>query len=153
MAEGSPAQSQRFVVGWGDLDGNNHMGNTAILDRAADTRFLYFAFHGFPGQRFAAERVGPVIVRDELVYRKELRLLDQFTVDLKVVGLSKDGVRFTLENTFRDVNGEVTAIVNSEGVWFDLDRRKPRSPPPELDAVQREMPRAERFREIPARSR
>ena len=94
-----------------------------------------------------------MIVRDELVYRKELRLLDQFTVDLKVVGLSKDGVRFTLENTFRDVNGEVTAIVNSEGVWFDLDRRKPRSPPPELDAVQREMPRAERFREIPARSR
>ena len=57
IAEGSPAQSQRFVVGWGDLDGNNHMGNTAILDRAADTRFLYFAFHGFPGQRFAAEKM------------------------------------------------------------------------------------------------
>jgi acyl-CoA thioester hydrolase len=152
MAEGSPEFRQRFVVGWGDLDGNNHMDNTAILDRAADTRFLYFAHHGFPGHRFADERVGPVIVRDELVYRKELRLLDEFTVDLKVVGLSRDGVRFGLQNTFRNAHDEVTAIVTSEGVWFDVDQRKPRSPPAELDAVQRGMPRAEQFREIPSRA-
>jgi acyl-CoA thioester hydrolase len=153
MAEGSSDRPQRFAVGWGDLDGNNHMGNTAILDRAADTRFQYFALNGFPGERFAAERIGPVILRDELVYRKELRLLDQFTVDHKVVGLSSDGVRFAIENTFRDVHDEVTAIVTSEGLWFDLDERKPRSPPPELDAVQRRMPRAEQFRELPSRNR
>jgi acyl-CoA thioester hydrolase len=153
MTEGSPERPERFVVGWGDLDGNNHMGNTAILDRAADTRFRYFALHGFPGHRFAEERIGPVIARDELVYRKELRLLDEFTVDLKTVGLSSDGVRFALQNTFRNDRLEVTAVVTSEGVWFDLDQRKPRSPPPELDAVQRGMPRADQFREIPARSR
>jgi acyl-CoA thioester hydrolase len=86
MAERNPERPPRFVVGWGDLDGNNHMGNTAILDLAGDTRFLYFAHHGFPGHRFAEERIGPVIVRDELVYRKELRLLDEFTVDLKIIG-------------------------------------------------------------------
>jgi acyl-CoA thioester hydrolase len=153
MADGSADRPERFVVGWGDLDGNNHMANTAILDRAADTRFRYFSLHGFPGQRFATERIGPVIVRDELVYRKELRLLDEFTVDVKVVGLSGDGVRFALENTFRDIHGEVSAIVNSEGVWFDLDERRPRAPPPELDAVQRGMPRAKQFREIPSRKR
>jgi len=142
---------QRFRVSWGHVDGNAHMANTAFLDRAADTRLLFFAEHGFPAARFLAERIGPVIGREELVYRKELRLLDEFTVNLEMVGLSPDGVRFALSNTFLNGTGELAAVVTSEGVWFDLERRRPRPPPPELDAVQREMPRGEHFKEIPAR--
>lgn len=145
-------EPSRFVVGWGDLDGNNHFANVAILHRAADARLLFFAARGFPGSRFAEEKVGPVMLRDELVYRKELRLLEEFTVDLRLVGLSPDGVRFALENTFRNTSGEVTAIVTSEGVWLDLEKRKPRPPPPDLDAVQRQMPRGDLFKEIPART-
>ena len=140
-----------FRVGWGDVDGNAHMGNRAFLDRSADTRILFFGEHGFHASRFVAERIGPVIVRDELVYRKELRLLDDFTVDLEALGLSSDGSRFELRNTFRTSSGEVAAVVTSEGVWFDLDKRKPRAPPSELDAVQRLVPRADGFREFPSR--
>jgi acyl-CoA thioester hydrolase len=142
----------RFVVGWGDLDGNNHLANTAILDRAADARLMLFAERGFPGTRFSAEGVGPVIVRDELVYRKELRLLEEFDVDVAVVGLSADGVRWSLRNTLRNASGEVTCIVTSEGVWFDLVARKPRAPPPALDAIQRSLPKGPDFRELPNRS-
>jgi len=142
---------QRFRVSWGHVDGNAHMANTAFLDRAADTRFLFFAEHGFPAPRFLSERIGPVIGREELVYRKELRLLDEFTVNLEMVGLSTDGSRFEIRNTFLNGTGEVAAIVTSEGVWFDLDKRRPRPPPSELDAVQREMPRSEHFKEIPSR--
>ncbi len=141
---------QRFRVSWGHVDGNAHMANTAFLDRAADTRFLFFAEHGFPAARFIADRVGPVIGRDELVYRKELRLLDEFSVDLEMVGLSPDGIRFELSNTFLNGTGEVAAVVTSEGVWFDLDKRRPRPPLPELDGVQRGMPRSVRFKEIPS---
>jgi acyl-CoA thioester hydrolase len=143
---------QRHRVGWGDIDGNAHMANTAFLDRSADTRFLFFAEHGFPGTRFIAERIGPVIVRDELVYHKELRLLEEFTVDLELLGLSTDGTRFILGNTFHKEAGEIAASVTSEGLWFDLDKRRPRPPPTDLDAVQRKMPHGERFKEVPSRS-
>jgi len=142
---------QLFRVGWGDLDSNHHMANTAFLDHAADTRILFFAQHGFPVSRFAAERIGPVIVREELVYRKELRLMDEFSVDVELFGLSSDGTRISLGNTFRTPEGEVAALVRSEGLWFDLDKRRPRVPPPELDAVQRMMPRGEGYKEIPSR--
>ena len=142
---------QRFRVGWGDVDGNAHMGNRAFLDRAADTRVMFFAAHGFPAARFATERVGPVITRDELVYRKELLLMDEFTVDLEYLGLSSDGLRFEVSNTFRNTANEVAAIVKSEGVWFDLDRRRPRAPPADLDAVQRQVPRSPHFKELPQR--
>ena len=144
---------QTFRVGWGDLDANHHMANRAFLDRAADTRVLFFARNGFPVARFAAERIGPVILRDELVYRKELRLLDEFTVDLELFGLSLDGTRFDLGNTFRTMDDVVAAVVRSEGLWFDIEHRRPRSPPAELDAVERRMPRGEGFKELPARNR
>ncbi len=151
MADPGQGFLERFRVGWGDLDGNNHLANRAVLDRAADARLAYFALHGFPGSRFASERLGPVIGHDELVYRKELRLLEEFTVDLWLIGLSSDGIRFALQNIFRNGSDEVTAIVTSEGVWFDLDARRPRPPPPDLDALMRTMPRGSAFRELPNR--
>jgi len=152
--EGSRAPyTQRYRVGWGDVDGNRHMANTAFLDRAADTRVLFFADHGYPAARFASDHIGPVIVRDTLVYRKELRMLDEFTVDLESLGVSSDGTRFEICNTFRNQAGEVAAVVTSEGVWLDLDARRPRAPPPDLDRVQREAPRHPEFKEIPARTR
>lgn len=151
MTEASDRFVRHFRVGWGDVDGNGHMANTAFLDRAADTRFEFFAACGFPVGRFIEERVGPVIVRDELVYRKELRLLEEFTVDLEALGLSSDGARFELGNTFHNLAGELVASVNSGGTWFDLDRRRPRAPSADLDAVQRKMHRSDRFKELPPR--
>jgi acyl-CoA thioester hydrolase len=144
---------QKFRVGWGDVDGNSHMANTAFLDRAADTRFLYYVLHGFPAARFREERVGPVIVRDELVYRKELLLMEEFTVDLEVTGLSTDGGRFQVRNTFHNGAGEPVATVTSDGLWLDLEKRRPVLPPADLDAVMRGMPHATIFHEIPPKSR
>jgi acyl-CoA thioester hydrolase len=139
---------QNYRVGWGEIDGNGHMANTAYLDRAADTRFRFFAEHGFPAERFGAERIGPVIVRDEVTYRKELRLMEAFSVDLRLTGLSSDRGRFELTNTFHNSSGDLVAVVTSEGVWFDLSTRRPRPPPQDLASVQQEIPRGEEVREI-----
>lgn len=142
----------RFRVGWGDVDANGHMANTAFLNHAADARVVYFTERGFPATRFATERVGPVMARDELVYRRELRLSEEFTVDLVLAGLSADGIRFRVTNTFRDVAGEFAAKVVSEGVWFDLDARRPRLPPPELGELMRGVERDAEFVELPSRT-
>jgi acyl-CoA thioester hydrolase len=139
---------QRFRVGWSDVDGNAHMGNTSFLAHASDTRMLFFAQHGFTVARFGAEKFCPVVVRDELVYRKELRLMDEFKVDFELAGLSVDGVRFRVRNTFRNTANEVAAAVTSEGVWLDLERRRPRVPPPDLDGLMRALRRADDFAEI-----
>jgi len=149
MATGSHHFEQRFRVGWSDLDGNAHMGNAAYLGYASDTRMHYFTEHGFTMARFASEKFGPVVVRDELTYRKELRLMDEFVVDLELVGISGDGIRFRVRNTFRNASEDVAASVTSEGVWFDLEHRRPRTPPPDLDKLMRVLWRAKDFTEIP----
>ncbi len=149
MATKSNYFEQRYHVGWSDLDGNAHMGNASYLGYASDTRIHYFAQHGFTLARFASERFGPVVVRDELVYRKELRLMDEFVVDFELVGLSEDGMRFKVRNNFRNVSGDVVASVTAEGVWFGLEHRRPLVPPSDLDALMRALRRAEDFADLP----
>jgi acyl-CoA thioester hydrolase len=139
----------RFRVGWSDLDGNAHMGNTSYLSYASNTRVHYFTQHGFTPARFASEKFGPVVVRDELTYRRELRLMDEFAVDFELVGLSDNGIRFRVRNTFRTASEDVAASVTSEGVWFDLEHRRARIPPPDLDTLMRTLWRAKDFTDIP----
>src|SRR5688572_4122194 len=109
---------------WGDMDFNGHMRNTAFLDAAADVRMMFFAENGFPMSEFENRRIGPVILRDELDYFRELRLLQPVRVTLETSGLSADGTRFRLVNQFFREDGVRAVRVTSTGGWLDLERRK-----------------------------
>ncbi len=63
---------RRVIAGWGDMDFNSHMRNTAYLDKSADVRMMYFSENGFSMQEFMRLRLGPVIMRDELDYYREV---------------------------------------------------------------------------------
>jgi len=128
------------------------MANSSYLDHASNTRMLFFNQNGFTMSRFASEKFGPVIVRDELVYRKELRLMEDFRVDFEAAGLSRDGVRFRIRNTFRNSANDVSAVLTSDGVWFDLERRKPRTPPQDLHNLMQALQRTNDFAEIPLKN-
>ena len=141
--------SKALYVGWGDLDANGHMRNTAYLDKAADVRMYYFAEHGFPSREFARLAIGPVVRRDEIEYFRELRLLDPVVVSLAVEALSADGARFVLRNEFaRD--GQLIARVTSSGGWLDLKARKLIAPPEGLRVLLEKAPRSDDFRALPS---
>jgi acyl-CoA thioester hydrolase len=136
---------------WPDMDFNAHMRNAAYLGTAEDCRMQYFSQHGFPMGAFERLRIGPVVQRDELEYHRELRLLDEAEVTLTVAGLSEDGSRFRLRNTFtRSRDGKRAAVVTSTGGWLDLDARRLRQPPPELADLLRSLPRDEDFEDLAA---
>ena len=92
--------AKTFHVRWGDMDFNAHMKNTAYLDLAADVRMMFFQAHGFTMREFERLRFGPVIMRDELEYFRELRLLEPVKVTLALAGLNADASRFRLINEF-----------------------------------------------------
>ena len=136
---------RRFQAGWGLMDFNGHMRNTAYLDLGADVRMMFFAAHGFPMSEFARLRIGPVVRRDELEYFREFRLLDEVRVDLEAAALSADGARFAIRNTFTRTDGVRAARVTSHGGWLDLAQRKLVAPPEALRAALAAMPRAADF--------
>ncbi len=137
-----------FQVAWAQLDSNGHMANTAYLDVVVDVRFLYFAQCGFPPAEFAKRRIGPVVRRDEVDYRRELRLLDPFRVDLRIAGLSEDASHFVIVNEVRRGDGELAARVTTEGGWFDLEARRLVAPPEGLAGALRALDRIEGFRPL-----
>ena len=141
-----------LVAGWGDMDFNAHMRNTAYLDKSADVRMMYFAAHGFPMSEFARLQLGPVVMRDQIDYFRECRLLDEITVTFALAGLSDDASRMMLRNEFfRD--GVLCARVTSTAGWFDLANRKLVCPPPELLQILREGDRSEDFKVLPNSAR
>jgi acyl-CoA thioester hydrolase len=137
-----------FVAGWGDMDFNSHMANTAYLDRAADVRMLYFAENGFPMAEFYRLKIGPVILRDELDYYREVGLLDEFRVTLEMAELSADGSRFVIQNTLLRPDGKLIARIRSKGGWLGLEARKLVAPPEALLRALQNCSRTEDFQEV-----
>lgn len=139
-----------LTAGWGDMDFNSHMRNTAYLDKSADVRMMYFSENGFPMAEFHRLRMGPVILRDELDYFREIGLLDQIRVTLELAELSADGSRFLVQNTFYRLDGKLSARVRSNIGWLDLNARKLIAPPEKLLIAMLRAPRSEDFQEVPS---
>ena len=140
--------SKRLLAGWSDMDFNAHMKNTAFLDKAADVRLMFFAENGFPTAEFTRLRIGPVVVRDEIDYRKEVELLQEIDVTLALAGMSPDAARWLLRTEVRRTDGKVCARATSAGAWLDLDARKLVAPPAALRAALETLDRTAEFEEL-----
>lgn len=136
----------KLFAGWGDMDFNSHMRNTAYLDKSGDVRMMYFAENGFPMAEFVRLKFGPVIMKDELEYFKEVGLLESLRVTLELAGLSEDGSRFLIRNEFYRDDGKLAARVTSAGGWLDQTARKLVVPPEALRVVLRSTPKTTDFK-------
>ena len=125
--------SIRLYARWPDMDFNQHMRNAAFLGASEDCRMQYLAGRGFTMQEFRVRKIGPVVLEDRLVYKKELKLLEEFHVNLELAAITRDGRRMKVRNTFtRDSDNAVCALVESVILWLDLVARAPVIPPDDL---------------------
>jgi len=139
---------KRLVAGWGDMDFNSHMRNTAFLDKSADVRMMFFSENSFSMEEFIRRKIGPVIRKDELEYFKEIRLLEELRVTLAIAGLAEDGSRFLMRNEFWRADETLAARVTSAGGWLDLAVRKLVAPPQGLLAALRSLPHTQDFQRL-----
>jgi acyl-CoA thioester hydrolase len=139
-----------LYAGWADMDFNAHMANTAYLGKAADVRMMFFADHGFPMEEFLRLRLGPVVMKDEVEYRREVRLLQEVTVTLAIAGHSDDGSRFVLRNEFHHLDGTLCARVTSGGGWLNHVERRLVAPPPALLAAMGSLEKTSDFAVLPS---
>jgi len=130
------------------MDFNSHMRNTAFLDKSADVRMMFFSENGFPIDEFIRRKIGPVVMKDEIEYFKEIRLLEELRVTLTIAGLAEDGSRFLLRNEFLRSNETLAARVTSAGGWLDLAIRKLVAPPEALLTALRSLPRTDDFQTL-----
>lgn len=140
--------TERFTVRWSDVDANRHARNTLYSDLATHTRFRLLEACGFPESAFEAQRFGPVMFREEIRYRRELRLGEGAVVDVRFAGLSEDGSRWRVHQEVRRADGEQAASLSIDGAWIDLDTRTLVSPPAQLLDILRGLPRTNDFSKL-----
>ena len=139
-----------LYAGWADMDFNSHMKNTAYLDKAADVRQMFLIEHGFPVAEFSRLRIGPVVMKDEVEYFKEVRLQQEITVTYALAGHALDGSRFLLRHEIFRPDGELSARVTSAGGWLNLDERKLVVPPPSLLSAMNLLEKTSDFIVLPS---
>ena len=142
-----------FQVTWRDLDANNHMRNAAYLDFASQTRILFNHSCGFTATAYAEHGIGPVTVADEIEYRREMYLLQSFSVTYELSGMSESGTRFYIVNNFCAEDGTRCATVRTRGLWLDLKDRMPTPPPSALQAAMLKLTRTDDYRPLDERGR
>jgi acyl-CoA thioester hydrolase len=111
---------------------------------------MFFAENGFPSAEFSRLRLGPVVMKDEVEYRREVGLLQEITVTLALAGHSEDGSRFVLRNEILHLDGTLCARVTSAGGWLDLTARKLVAPPETLRSAMKSLPQTSDFAVLPS---
>jgi acyl-CoA thioester hydrolase len=132
-------------VRWSDLDPNVHIRHSVYYDWGAFCRIQYLGTHGLTTEIMQQLQVGPILFREECVFKKEIRLGDKITIDLAVLRGKKDFSRWTIQHTIRKNENTVAAIIVVDGAWLDTSKRKLATPPPEVAAVFSQMPLDEKF--------
>lgn len=129
---------------WSDMDPNMHIRHSVYYDFGAQIRTEFLYENGLTPQMMMKHRIGPVLFREEAVFRKELRFGDNLVMNLMIVRLKRDGSRFSIRHEITK-EGELCATLNIDGAWIDQVGRKLTAPPDIVFKAFDDMPRAGDF--------
>lgn len=135
-------------VRWSDLDPNFHLRHSIYYDWGAFCRVEYLYAIGLTAEKMKQLHIGPILFREECVFRKEIHLGDKVSIDLKVSKAKKDFSRWTVEHHIYKNEKILSAILTVDIAWMDTAKRKLAVLPAEEQRAFDEMPKAENFQWI-----
>jgi len=135
-------------IRWSDIDQNRHLRHSAYYDYGAMVRMKYLNQHGLTTEKMEELQVGPILFREEAKFRRELKLEDKLTVDVEMVSARNDFSRWSLRHNFLKDDQTAAAIINMDGAWLDLVKRKLADPPEFVKDIFRSFPRSAEFQFI-----
>ena len=93
----------------------------------------------------AKYKIGPILFREECVFKREIRLGDKVTIDVQIIKARSDQSRWSFQHVIRKNGDEVAAIITVDGAWMDVVTRKLTAPPELVQQLFEKMPRSEHF--------
>jgi acyl-CoA thioester hydrolase len=137
-----------FTSRWADFDPNNHMRHSAYTDYAAEARVRMFNEYGLNLIEFNKLNIGPILFREETIFRREIRLSEDISVQVFLKGISENGERFKFSHKIYKTDGSLAAEVEIYGAWLDLKTRKLTKPPKIVLEALKDIERTEDFENI-----
>lgn len=135
-----------YDVRWADIDANRHMRHSAFYDYAAQVRVDLLKEIGMSIDVLAGHHIGPVLFREEAIFKREIAMYDKINVYVKLKRSREDGSRWTFQHEIVKGDGVLAAVVTVDGAWLDLKKRKLTGLPDELLKKTTSIPRTEDFK-------
>ena len=130
---------------WSDLDPNFHIRHSVYYDWGAFVRIEFLNEYGLNYQVMQELNFGPILFREECVFRKEIRPGDEIKMNLQLVRSKKDFSRWSIQHQIMRADDTLCAVLTVEGAWMDVVNRKLSSPPEKVSEVFGKMPKGEVF--------
>ena len=132
-------------IRWSDLDANFHLRHSVYYDWAAMCRLDFLQEKGLTPELMQRLQFGPIIFREEAVFRKEIKYGDTISINLNLVKGRRDYSRWTIAHEIKKEDGTLCATVTVDGAWLNVAERKLFMPPQEVKNVFEQMPLKEGF--------
>jgi len=115
-------------VRWSDIDANRHLRHSVYYDYGASARMHLLSELGLTTQKLETMMIGPILFREEAVFRREILFEDKISLHVELHKASEDYSRWSLRHRFLKEDGTVAATLEVDGAWIDMTRRKLATP-------------------------
>lgn len=120
---------KNIEVRWSDLDPNFHVLHSKYYDFGAYCRMAFLVENGLSPAIMVEHKIGPILFREECVFKREIFFGDKVTVNVKVDKVTADCGRWTMIHEIYKNDETLAAIITADGAWLNTSIRKLTVPP------------------------
>lgn len=136
---------QKVEIRWSDLDPNFHVLHSKYYDFGAFCRMAFFVESGLTPDVMQQHHIGPVLFREECIFKREIAFGDDIEINLRLVKRTADYGRWSMDHEIWKNKNVLAAVMNIDAAWLDTIKRKLTVPAPELTALFDTAPKAQHF--------
>jgi acyl-CoA thioester hydrolase len=137
--------SKRVEVRWSDLDPNYHLRHSVYYDWGAYLRLAFLNEHGLTPSIMNQSHFGPILFREECVFKKEILFGDIIEINLQLIKSRKDFSRLSIIHQIWKNTDILSAVITVDIAWIDTKIRKLAAPPTLIQQVFEVIPKTPNF--------
>jgi len=137
--------TKKIEARWSDIDPNFHLRHSVYYDFGAFVRIAFMTENGLTPFIMQQNKIGPILFREECVFKKEVHFNDAIEVNVQLVKARPDMSRWTMIHEVWKNGDTLSAIITIDGAWIDTELRKLAIPPDSFKQVFEQVPRTDHF--------
>ena len=137
--------SRIVQIRWSDLDPNFHLRHSVYYDWGAFCRIEFLNEYGLTADVMQKLQFGPILFKEECVFRREIKLADEVKMNLQLIRAKKDFSRWSIQHQITKNGDILCAVLTVDGAWMNVVQRKLTSPPEQVHEVFSKMPQSGDF--------
>jgi acyl-CoA thioester hydrolase len=137
--------SRLIQIRWSDLDPNFHLRHSVYYDWGAYCRVEFLNEYGLTADVMVQLKFGPILFREECIFRREIRSGDEVKINLQVTKSRRDYSRWSIQHEITKNGDILCAVLSVDGAWINVVQRKLATPPEKVVEVFEKMPKAKEF--------